>query len=167
MERLKADTLNLQGWSIFSNIERPHAAIVMRDPLDAVIKGVRYQIIPIQENETAPVTAHKFLFETWCYQARGPIHHQTLMSFTLRNRVRYDTKVVKYIQDLRVLNKNLVQEERAIMAALKCAASVIDRINFNEHFDVFHVLERHGLVNRKDSQGYLSDCPCKSSNVSF
>lgn len=148
MKLLKEEKVHLQGWSIFSNIERPHAAIIMRDPIDAVIKGVRYQIIPAEENGN--VNAHKFTFETWAYKARGPIEHQTFLSFYLRNRFRYDPKVAKYMSHLRVLNKHLNETEANVLATVKFASAVIDHINFDEHFDVYHMLSAFKLIAEED-----------------
>lgn len=149
MKLLKEEKVNLQGWSVFSNMERPHAAIIMRDPIDAVIKGVRYQIIPVEED--GKISSHKFIFETWAYKARGAIEHQTFASFYLRNRPRYDTKVSRYLDDLRILNKHMEETEANCLAALKFSKAVIDHINYDEHFDVYHALESFGLIEHEDA----------------
>ena len=148
MKVLKEEKVSLQGWSLFSNIERPHAAIIMRDPLDAVIKGVRYQVVPV-ETQTNDI-AHKFLFETWSYKARGAIEHQNFMSFLLKNRQKYDTKIVRYVQDLKILNRHGNRDEKYSLETLKCAACIIDHINFNEHFDVYHMLQSFGLIGQEE-----------------
>ncbi len=166
MELLSEETLKLQGWSLFSNIERPHAAIVMRDPIDTVIKGVRYQVVPVQE-ENGAVIFHKFIFETWCYKARGPIRHHTFLSFVLQNRQKYDARVARYVSDLKIMNKNFCNDERLTLSALKCAAFVIDQINFNEHFDVLHALQRFSLIRKEDMRFYAFDCDDKEKYVSF
>ena len=153
MQLMQEEKINLQGWALFSNIERPHAALVMRDSINSAIKGVRYQIIPAQnvgdEKDVAP-SHHKFIFETWNYKARGAIQHQTFLSFYLQNRQRYDTRVLSHVHELKVLNRHYKENERLVLAALKCAASVIDHINYAEHFDVYHMLQSYQLIEEHE-----------------
>ncbi len=165
MKLLKEKEVNLQGWSVFSNIERPHAAIIMRDPIDAVIKGVRYQIIPVESD--GKNTTHKFIFETWIYKARGAIEHHTFASFCLTNRPRYDTKVSKYINDLRILNRRVEKTENASTSVIKFAKFVIDHITYDEHFDVYHALENFGLIEHEDAVVARMPTSYKEEMVSY
>ncbi len=153
MKLLKDEKTDLRGWSIFSNLERPDGALVMRDTIDSVIKGVRFQIVPIMDEDR--ISHHKFTFEMWTYKARGAIEHQTFLSFNLKNRHRYDTRIAKYMSDLRVFNCHQRENEDGVVNALKCAASIIEHVNFNEHFDVCHMLQAFKLIEREQDSMFL------------
>ena len=152
---------DIQGWSLFSHIERPHAAMVMRDPLDLIIRGVRYQITDSLLQDTSG-KEYCFSFESWCYKARGPIKHQNVLSFALKDRQDHDPRVSKYLSNLRVFNRPVEMQEDHALSALKAAARIIEHIQLNQNFDVFQILQKYNLT---DNIPYLDDCRCRNNEL--
>ena len=141
------DLLNgsIQGWSVLSNIERSNGAMVMRDPIARVIRGVRYQILSHKDQQSQAQT-HDFSFEGWCYKARGPIEHRSFLKFKLKDRFTFGLTICDYLSDLRILNKPLDTSEKNCFAVLKASAEIINAINTNDHLDISALLKKYGLI---------------------
>jgi hypothetical protein len=147
LDKLTNDISAPSGWAVFNHIKRPHAALVTKDPISHLLKGVRYQVTP-QDIEGA-LYQKKYIFsiEGWCYPARGPIRHHTLLSFELMERNYPDPRLSHYVSKLRMFNRPLAAEDRKCSSAIRYAAEAIRNIDQGIYFDWMNNLERFGLLD--------------------
>jgi hypothetical protein len=148
-----------QGWSVFSHLTKPSAAFVQRDPLDRILKGLRYQVDISTPNEPKKAHIYHFTFEAWCYAARGAVNHQTLLSFDLSERLYPDPRVQNYIQNLRVFNRPFQDQDIKCFAALRYASELIRRINHKQPVDTLELMRHFGLA--EDESRYDYPCLCR------
>jgi hypothetical protein len=150
--------LLVQGWSVFSHVQRTSGAMVVRDPIDLSIKGIRYQITRDDKDNQG---INHFSFEDWCYKARGSIIHRNIFSFNLHDRCSAQGRLEDHVSQIKVMSKLQLIDSDKVFSVLKCAARIIENIDRNQHFDAFHVMQKYGL---SDEDLVVSPCGCPHMN---
>lgn len=145
------------GWAILGHLRKSYDAHVMRDPFDNLIKGIRYHVTASNSDDELSSKKYQFSVEAWCYQARGSIQHQTILSFSLRERLFRDSQLENYVSNIRVFNRPYENEEEVCLNVLKFAADVIANVDSEAYFDWLSRMQHLGLL-QKDFGDHLAVC---------
>lgn len=141
-----------QGWAILGHLNKSYEALVTRDPFDHLIKGVRYHVTISDSADSLSTRTYHFALEGWCYQARGSIQHQTILSFDLRERLFRDSYLQNYVSNIRVFNRPVEASEDKCLGVLKFTSEVIANIDEESYFDWLSKLKKVELLSEDFSE---------------